>query len=95
MANSHLQDEGVAAGGFVRVYQADDVEVLESVEQIELLRHPVSPHQLLVHVLDRHRPLGAPLVAPLDHRETAPEEAKEDGRGHHDPSGCPRLQKFK
>lgn len=71
---SHLQDEGVAAGGFIRVYQADYVGVLESLEQIEFLSHPVPPHQLLVHVFDRHRAFGAALVAALDDRETTPGE---------------------
>lgn len=50
--------------------------VLESLEQIEFLSHPVPPHQLLVHVFDRHRTLGAPLVTTLDNRETTPGEKK-------------------
>lgn len=74
---SHLQDEGVAAGGFIRVYQADYVGVLEPLEQIEFLSHPVPPHQLLVHVFDRHSTLGAPLVTTLDNRETTPGEKKD------------------
>lgn len=48
--------------------------VLESLEQIEFLSHPVPPHQLLVHVFDRHRTFGAALVTALDDRETTPGE---------------------
>lgn len=40
----HLQDQGVAAGGFKRVYQVDYVGVLEPLEQTEFLSHPVPPH---------------------------------------------------
>lgn len=69
---SHLQDEGEAAGGLVGVNQADYVGVMEPLEQVELLSHAVSPHQLLVDVLDGHRALGATLVATLDHREAPP-----------------------
>ena len=79
MLCSHLQDEGVAAGGFVRVDQADYVGVLQPLEQVEFLRDPVPPHQLLVHLFDRHQTLGAPLVTPLHHRETTPGEKKEVG----------------
>lgn len=71
---SHFQDEGVAAGGFIRVYQADYVGVLKPLEQIEFLSHPVPPHQLLVHVFNRHCAFGAPLVTTLDNRETTPGE---------------------
>lgn len=70
----HLQDEGVAAGGLVRVYQADDVGVLESHVQVEFLSHPIPPHQLLVHVFDRQRALGASLIVTLDDGETTPVE---------------------
>ncbi len=42
--HSHLQDEGIAAGGFICVYQADHVGMLEPLEQIEFLSDPVSPH---------------------------------------------------
>lgn len=76
---SHLQDEGVAAGGLIRVDQADYVGVLEPLEQVEFLSHPVPPHQLLVHLFDRHRTFGAALVTTLDHRETTPGEEREDG----------------
>lgn len=76
---SHLQDEDVAAGGLVRVDQTDYVRVLEPLEQVEFLSHPVPPHQLLVHVFDRHRAFGALVIATLDDRETAPgEEKRED-----------------
>lgn len=68
----HLQDEGVAAGGLISVYEADYVGVLEPLEQIELLGHPVPPHQLLVDVFDHHRTFGAALVAALDNGETTP-----------------------
>lgn len=68
----HLQDEGVAAGGLIRVYEADYVGVLEPLEQIELLSHPVPPHQLLVDVFDRHCTFGPALVTALDNGETAP-----------------------
>lgn len=68
----HLQDEGEAAGGLVRVDQADYVGVLEPLEQVELLSHVVPPHQLLVDVLDGHRALGAALVAALDDGEATP-----------------------
>ena len=74
--HSHLQDKDVAARGFIRVYETDYVRVLEPLEQIEFLSHPVPPHQFLVHVFDRHRTLGALVVAPLDNRETAPGEEK-------------------
>lgn len=52
--------------------------VLEPLEQIELLSHPVPPHELLVHVFDRHRTLGASLIATFDYRETTPGGKKED-----------------
>lgn len=68
----HLQDEGVAAGGLIRVYEADYVGMLEPLEQIELLGHPVPPHQLLVDMFDRHCTFGAALVAALDNGETPP-----------------------
>lgn len=71
---SHLQDEGVAAGGFVRVDQAHYVGVLEPLQQVEFLSHPVPPHQLLVHLFDRHQTLDALLVTSLHHGETAPGE---------------------
>lgn len=77
---SHLQDKSVAAGGFIRVNQADYVGVLESLKQIEFLSHPVPPHQLLVHVFDRHCTFGPPLVTTLDDRETTPGGNREDGR---------------
>lgn len=72
----HLQDEGEAAGGLVRVDQADYVGVLEPLEQVELLSHAVPPHQLLVHVLDGHSALCAELVATLDDGEATPSGRK-------------------
>lgn len=45
--------------------------------QVEFLSHPIPPHQLLVHVFDRQRALGAPLVVTLDDGKTTPDE-KED-----------------
>ncbi|KAF3833684.1 hypothetical protein F7725_024888 [Dissostichus mawsoni] len=96
-AVGHQQDEGVAAGGFVRVDQADYVGVLQPLEQVEFLRDPVPPHQLLVHLFDRHQTLGAPLVTPLHHRETTPGEKEEERQrvcqdedfllGHQDEAG--------
>lgn len=50
------------------------MRVLESLEQIELLGHPVSPHQLLVDVFHGHGAFGGPVVTALDNRETTPEE---------------------
>lgn len=50
------------------------MRVLESLEQIELLGHSVSPHQLLVDVFHSHHAFGAPVVAALDDRETTPDE---------------------
>lgn len=50
------------------------MRVLESLVQIEFLSHPVSSHQLLVNLFDRHHALGAPVIATLDNRETTPEE---------------------
>lgn len=45
--------------------------------QVEFLSHPIPPHQLLVHMFDRQRTLGAPLVVTLDDGKTTPDE-KED-----------------
>lgn len=73
----HLQHQGVAAGGLVRVYQADDVGVLEPHVQVEFLSHPIPPHQLLVHVFDRQRALGASLVVTFDDGKTTPVEKDE------------------
>lgn len=52
------------------------MRVLEPLEQIELLSHPVPPHQLLVDMFDRHCAFGATLVTTLDNRETTPGEEK-------------------
>lgn len=75
----HLQNEGVAAGGLVRVHQADDVGVLESHVHVEFLSHPIPPHQLLVHEFDCQRPLGASLIVTLDDGKTTPVEKKRPG----------------
>lgn len=70
----HFQDYGVAAGSFIRVYQAAYVRVLESLKQNKLLSHPVSPHQFLVYVFNCHCAFGAAVVAAFDNRETTPDE---------------------
>lgn len=51
--------------------------VLESLQQVELLSHPVSFHQLLVDVFDGDGTFGAAVVAALDDGETAPGEEKQ------------------
>lgn len=76
MAYLHLQDQNVAAGGLKRVEQAHEVRVLEPLQQVELLGHPVSLHQLLVHVFNGDRTFGAAVIAALDDGETTPEEKK-------------------
>lgn len=55
--------------------------VLEPLEQVEFLRHPVPPHQLLVHLFDRDGTFSGPVVAALDNRETAPGERRADVGG--------------
>ena len=70
--HSHFQDQGVAAGGLVGVQQADDMGVLEPLQDAQLLGHLVTLHQLLVDQLDRHGSLGAALVAPLHYRKAPP-----------------------
>lgn len=57
--------------------------VLEPLEQIEFLSHPVPSHQFLVHLFDRHRTFGAPVVTAFDDRETTPGgEVREDSVCH-------------
>lgn len=52
------------------------MRVLEPLEQIKFLSHPVPPHQLLVDMFDRHCTFGAALVTTLDNRETPPGEER-------------------
>lgn len=42
--------------------------------QVELLSHPIPPHQLLVHMFDRQGALGASLIVTLDDGKTTPVE---------------------
>lgn len=42
--------------------------------QVELLSHPIPPHQLLVHMFDRQRALGASLIVTLDDGKATPVE---------------------
>lgn len=46
--------------------------VLQPLEQIQFLSHPVSPHQLLVHLFDRDGAFSSPVIATLDDREAPP-----------------------
>lgn len=52
------------------------MRMLESLQQVEFLSHPVSFHQLLVDVFDSDGTFGAVVVAALDDGETAPNEEK-------------------
>lgn len=69
---SHLQDKSVAAGGFIRVYQANYVGMLQPMEQTEFLSHFIPSHQSLVHLFNCNSTFGTPVVATLNNRETAP-----------------------
>lgn len=69
--NLHLQHKNVAVGRLVGVQQPDQVGMVQSLKQSNLLQDLLSTQQLLVHVLSCYRPFTPPLVAAFGHREAA------------------------
>ena len=65
--NSHLQDKNEAAERLVRVQQFDQVGMVQTLQEADLLQHLFSAQQLLVDVFRCHCPFAPSLVAPLDH----------------------------
>lgn len=70
--NLHLQHKDVAVGRLVGVQQPDQVGMVQSLQESDLLQDLLSAQQLLVHMFCCYRPFGPPLVTALGHGESAP-----------------------
>lgn len=65
--NSHLQHKNVAVGRLISVQHPDQVGMVQSLQESDLLQDLLSAQQLLVHMFSCHRPFTPPLVTALSH----------------------------
>lgn len=72
----HFQYKYVAVGHLVGVQQLNQVGMVQSLQESDLLQHLFSAQQLFVNVFGRDCALAPSLVAPFSHREAAPEERR-------------------
>lgn len=63
----HLLNKYIAVGCLIRVQQPDQVGMIQSLQESDLLQHLLSTQQLLVDVFCRNGPFAPSLVTPLSH----------------------------